>query len=52
MQRALGLSSPSVGYHHLDKLARMRLVEKDQYGEYASVKNVNVNVLQTKKKCN
>ena len=46
MQRALGLSSPSVAYHHLDKLTRMGLVEKDQYGEYASVKNVNVNVLQ------
>ena len=46
LQRALGLSSPSVAYHHLDKLTRMGLVEKDQYGEYASVKNVNVNVLQ------
>ena len=46
LQRALGLSSPSVAYHHLDKLTRLGLVEKDQYGEYASVKNVNVNVLQ------
>jgi DNA-binding transcriptional ArsR family regulator len=46
LQRALGLSSPSVAYHHLDKLTRMGLVEKDQYGEYFSVKNVNVNVLQ------
>ena len=46
LQRALGLSSPSVAYHHLDKLTRMGLVEKDQYGEYVSVKNVNVNVLQ------
>jgi DNA-binding transcriptional ArsR family regulator len=46
LQRALGLSSPSVAYHHLDKLTRMGLIEKDQYGEYMLVKNVNVNVLQ------
>lgn len=46
LQRSLGLSSPSVAYHHLDKLTRMGLIEKDQYGEYALVKNVNVNVLQ------
>lgn len=46
LQRALGLSSPSVAYHHLDKLTRMGLIEKDQYGEYTLVKNVNVNVLQ------
>lgn len=46
LQRALGLSSPSVAYHHLDKLTRMGLIEKDQYGEYMLVKNMNVNVLQ------
>jgi len=46
LQRALGLSSPSVAYHHLDKLTKIGLVEKDQYGEYALVKSVNVNVLQ------
>ena len=46
LQRALGLSSPSVAYHHLDKLVRLGLVEKDQYGEYAVVKSVNVGVLQ------
>jgi len=46
LQRSLGLSSPSVAYHHLDKLTRLGLIEKDQYGEYAIVKNVNVNVLQ------
>jgi DNA-binding transcriptional ArsR family regulator len=46
LQRALSLSSPSVAYHHLEKLERLRLVEKDQYGEYALIKNVDVNVLQ------
>ena len=46
LQRALGLSSPSVAYHHLDKLTKIGLVEKDEYGEYTLVKSVNVNVLQ------
>ena len=46
LQRALGLSSPSVAYHHLDKLIRLGLIEKDQYSEYALIKNANVNVLQ------
>ena len=46
LQRSLGLSSPSVAFHHLEKLERMGLVEKDQYGEYACVKNVDVSVLQ------
>jgi DNA-binding transcriptional ArsR family regulator len=46
LQRSLGLSSPSVAYHHLDKLTRLGLIEKDQYGEYTIVKSANVNVLQ------
>jgi DNA-binding transcriptional ArsR family regulator len=45
LQRSLGLSSPSVAFHHLEKLERMGLVEKDQYGEYVCVKNVDVSVL-------
>lgn len=47
LQRALGLSSPSVAYHHLEKLERLGLVEKDQYGEYVVLKNVDINVLQS-----
>jgi DNA-binding transcriptional ArsR family regulator len=47
LQRALGLSSPSVAYHHLEKLERLKLVQKDQYGEYAIVKNVDINILQS-----
>ena len=46
LQRTLGLSSPSVAYHHLDKLTRMGLIEKDEYGEYRLVRSVGVNVLQ------
>jgi DNA-binding transcriptional ArsR family regulator len=46
LQRSLGLSSPSVAYHHLDKLTRLGLIDKDQYGEYTIVKSANVNVLQ------
>ena len=46
LQRVLGLSSASVAYHHIDKLTRMGLIEKDSYGEYALVKNVSVNALQ------
>lgn len=47
LQRGLDLSSPSVAYHHLEKLERMKLVEKDQYGEYVAAKNVDVNILQS-----
>ena len=46
LQRALGMSSASVAYHHIDKLTRMGLIEKDSYGEYALVKNASVNALQ------
>lgn len=46
LQRGLQLSSPSVAYHHLEKLERLGLVEKDQYGSYNLVKNVDVSVLQ------
>ncbi len=46
LQRALELSSPSVAFHHLEKLERLGLVQKNEYGEYALIKNVDVNVLQ------
>ena len=46
LQRALNLSSPSVAYHHLDKLIRMGLIDKDEYGEYRLVKSLGVSVLQ------
>jgi len=46
LQRSLGLSSPSVAYHHLEKLDRLGLVEKDQYGSYSVKRNIDVSVLQ------
>jgi len=46
VQRGLALSSPSVAFHHLDKLVEAGLLEKDAYGRYAVVKNVEVSVLQ------
>ena len=34
IQRALGFSSPSSAYYHLEKLARDRILTKDSYGNY------------------
>ena len=36
IQKALGLSSPSVVHYHLTKLQEMGLVEQDQYGRYTA----------------
>lgn len=46
IQRALGLSSPSVALHHLEKLRGLGLLEKDLTGEYHLVNEVKVGVLQ------
>jgi len=46
VQRGLRLSSPSVAFHHLEKLRSLGVVEKDQSGQYKAVKNVDVDVLQ------
>ncbi len=46
VQRALGLSSPSVASHHLEKLKSLGLLEKDLSGEYHLVSQVKVGVLQ------
>ena len=46
LQRALGMSSASVAYHHIEKLVKMGLIEKDSYGEYVLIKNASVNALQ------
>jgi hypothetical protein len=34
VQRALRFSSPHLASHHLEKLRRVGLVEKDEYGEF------------------
>jgi len=46
VQRALGMSSPSVALHHLEKLRSLGLVEKDSTGEYHLTEQVEVGVLQ------
>ncbi|MCW4015937.1 MAG: winged helix-turn-helix domain-containing protein [Candidatus Bathyarchaeota archaeon] len=46
VQRALGLSSPSVAAHHLDKLLALGLVEKTTRGEYLLNQEIKVGVLK------
>lgn len=46
VQRELGLSSPSVAFHHLDKLMRLNVVEKDQMDNYVIAKKVDPGILQ------
>ncbi|MBO3803749.1 MAG: hypothetical protein JTT11_07790 [Candidatus Brockarchaeota archaeon] len=45
VQRELGLSSPSVAAHHLEKLRELKLLEKLASGEYLLVNEVKVGVL-------
>ena len=46
VQRSLGLSSPSVAAHHLEKLLSLGLVEKTTRGEYLLNKEIKVGVLK------
>ena len=46
IQRALGISSPSVAHHHLEKLREIGVVGQDEYGRYVLVKQVEVGILQ------
>jgi DNA-binding transcriptional ArsR family regulator len=46
VQRSLGLSSPSVAAHHLDKLLSLGLVEKTLRGEYFLSQEVKVGLLR------
>jgi hypothetical protein len=46
IQRALGLSGPSVALHHLEKLRSLGLLDKDVTGEYHLIQTVKVGVLQ------
>lgn len=45
VQKALRFSSPSLAFHHLDKLERLGLVGKDAYGRYIVTRKVDVGVL-------
>jgi predicted DNA-binding transcriptional regulator len=46
VQRELGLSSPSVAFHHLEKLMRLRVVEQDPADNYIIAKKVDPGILQ------
>jgi DNA-binding transcriptional ArsR family regulator len=46
VQRSLGLSSPSVAAHHLDKLLSLGLVEKTVRGEYFLNQEIKIGLLK------
>jgi predicted DNA-binding transcriptional regulator len=46
VQRDLGLSSPSVAFHHMEKMVRLGVVEQDQMGNYVIAKRVDPGILQ------
>lgn len=45
IQKELGFSSPSVAFHHLDKLINLGIVERDQYERYVLAKKVDAGIL-------
>lgn len=47
IQKALGFSSPSVAFHHLDKLVDLGVVERDQYERYVLAKKVDTGILNS-----
>jgi len=46
VQRALNFSSPSVASHHLEKLRRLGLLNKNNVGEYSLAEEVKVGFLK------
>ncbi len=46
VQRELGMSSPSVAFHHIEKLTRLGVVEQDSLGNYVLSKKVEPGILQ------
>lgn len=46
VQRALDFSSPSVAFHHMEKLRRLGLLDKNPLGEYSLVGEVKVGLLR------
>lgn len=47
IQKELGFSSPSVAFHHLDKLLGLGVVEKDEYDRYVLAKKVDTGILNS-----
>ena len=46
IQRELELSSPSVAFHHIEKMVRLGVLEQDQLGNYVIAKKVDPGILQ------
>jgi len=46
VQRSLGFSSPSVAFHHIEKLTRLGVIEQDKLGDYVIGKKVDPGILQ------
>jgi hypothetical protein len=47
IQKELGFSSPSVAFHHLDKLVGLGVVEKDEYERYVLTRKVDSGILHS-----
>lgn len=47
VQKGLGFSSPSVAFHHLDKLVGLGVVEKDNYDRYVLARKVDSGILHS-----
>jgi hypothetical protein len=47
IQKELGFSSPSVAFHHLDKLISLGIVEKDQFERYVLTRKVDSGILHS-----
>ncbi|MCS7142429.1 MAG: helix-turn-helix domain-containing protein [Aigarchaeota archaeon] len=45
VQRKLGMSSPSVAQHHLDKLVGLGIVTKDESNRYSATRLVDASIL-------
>ncbi|MGA2664400.1 MAG: hypothetical protein ABSF83_05605 [Nitrososphaerales archaeon] len=46
IQRDLQLSSPSVAFHHIEKMVRLGVLEQDELGNYVIAKKVDPGILQ------
>jgi predicted DNA-binding transcriptional regulator len=46
VQRELGFSSPSVAFHHIEKLTRLGIIEQNSAGDYVLAKKVDPGILQ------
>ena len=47
IQKELGFSSPSVAFHHLDKLVGLGVVEKDEHERYVLARKVDSGILHS-----